>query len=416
MRRNTPQTYAAGSCGILHSQTVTVHLSEAVLSSMVVNMEEGRELRFNFFSDHLVGAFKCLAAEGHFVDVTLVSDDQIQTKAHKVLLSAFSPVLKTLLVNNPHSHPLLFLRGIKQKELQAILNLIYFGETKVEESNVNKLMCIARDLGITDITSEQSEVDLPYITTVDEKSKHSDHEHENKTDNKTENPLERSDRDKIIMKHFDIVHDPAKTAEVDLPYFEVDEKSKYSDSDLNSDHDYEKNTENKYENPLEIKLETRTHLVEKKCFECDQCDKTFKEKYTLACHIRIVHLGIRSKCDLCGKSFTTKTHLTTHTKAVHSNIKRFSCSGCDYKTYGAGELRSHIKRVHKKTLDELILRNCENGVFPNIDSLMKEFVLADDSEAKEKKDEHSYPCVACPKSFSWKNTLMTHIRKFHGNK
>ena len=95
-----------------------------------------------------------------------------------------------------------------------MLNLIYFGETKVEESNVNKLMCIARDLGITDITSEQSEVHLPYIPTVDEKAKHSDHQHENKT----ENPLEQSDGDKIIMKDFDIVHDPAKTAEVDLPY------------------------------------------------------------------------------------------------------------------------------------------------------------------------------------------------------
>ena len=96
-------------------------------------MDGKYDLKWKTFQNHLVGVFKDLGEEGHFSDVTLVSDDQIQTPAHKVVLSACSPVLKTLLVNNPHSHPLLYLRGIKQTELQAILKFMYLGLSNIHK-------------------------------------------------------------------------------------------------------------------------------------------------------------------------------------------------------------------------------------------------------------------------------------------
>ena len=104
-----------------------------------------------------MGVFKELGEKGHFADVTLVSDDQIQTKAHKVVLSACSPVLKTLLVNNPHSHPLLYLRGIKQTELQAILKFMYFGETQIFEHRINRFVSAAKDLEVKDISTKREE-------------------------------------------------------------------------------------------------------------------------------------------------------------------------------------------------------------------------------------------------------------------
>merc|ERR1712212_1429039 len=104
-----------------------------------------------------VESFRNLGEAGHFTDVTLVSDDQIQTPAHKVVLSACSPVLKTLLVNNPHSHPLLYLRGIKQTELQAILKFMYFGETQIFENRINDFVSVAKDLEIKEISDEQDD-------------------------------------------------------------------------------------------------------------------------------------------------------------------------------------------------------------------------------------------------------------------
>ena len=109
------------------------------------------EIKSTTFPDQLIGIFRDLGEERNFADVTLVSDDQIQTPAHKVVLSACSPVLKALLVNNPHSHPLLYLRGIKQDNLQALLNFMYFGETQILEDKMNDFFNAAKDLKVKEI-------------------------------------------------------------------------------------------------------------------------------------------------------------------------------------------------------------------------------------------------------------------------
>ena len=131
-------------------------------------MDEKYDLKWKTFNGHLVEVFKNLGEEGHFADVTLVSDDQVQTKAHKVVLSACSPVLKTLLVNNPHSHPLLYLRGIKQTELQVILKFMYFGETQIFENRINDFVSVAKDLEIKEISEEQDEIEEDVLGNIEE--------------------------------------------------------------------------------------------------------------------------------------------------------------------------------------------------------------------------------------------------------
>ena len=61
------------------------------------------------------------------------------------------------MTNNPHSHPLLYLRGIKQTELQAILKFMYFGETQIFANRINDFVNIAKDLEIKEICEEQDE-------------------------------------------------------------------------------------------------------------------------------------------------------------------------------------------------------------------------------------------------------------------
>ena len=56
-------------------------------------MSEKYSLNWQTFSEHLQLVFKDLCQEGRYSDVTLVSDDQTQFKAHKFVLSACSPVL-----------------------------------------------------------------------------------------------------------------------------------------------------------------------------------------------------------------------------------------------------------------------------------------------------------------------------------
>ena len=72
-----------------------------------------------------------LLAEDDFKDVTLVSDDLHVVKAHKALLSKSSDVFRQILMLQDDKDPIIFIRGSSQKQLKALLNFIYLGETEV---------------------------------------------------------------------------------------------------------------------------------------------------------------------------------------------------------------------------------------------------------------------------------------------
>ena len=62
-----------------------------------------------------------LTKEDNFTDVTIVSGDELlDYQVHKFVLSAVSPVFKEILLNNPHEHPLIYLNGVKEQELQFL--------------------------------------------------------------------------------------------------------------------------------------------------------------------------------------------------------------------------------------------------------------------------------------------------------
>ena len=75
------------------------------------------------WSDHqstVIQSFELLRREKDFYDVTLVSDDQQTFCAHKLVLSACSNFFRNILKNNLHSHPLLYLYGIKAEDLKQV--------------------------------------------------------------------------------------------------------------------------------------------------------------------------------------------------------------------------------------------------------------------------------------------------------
>ena len=83
---------------------------------------------WEFFSPNLSSSLSDGFKDHSFSDVTLVSDDKIPFFAHKYVLSASSPVFKTVLLNKSQSNPLIYLRGVIHQELESILQFIYLGE------------------------------------------------------------------------------------------------------------------------------------------------------------------------------------------------------------------------------------------------------------------------------------------------
>ena len=79
-------------------------------------MSEKFCLKWNDFQSNISKTFSSLRTEEEFYDVTLVSEDQHQVSAHKVVLAACSQYFKNVLKQNRHSNPLLCLDSPKQEE------------------------------------------------------------------------------------------------------------------------------------------------------------------------------------------------------------------------------------------------------------------------------------------------------------
>ena len=97
-------------------------------------------LTWNNFEICAINSFKDLLGEKDFVNVTLVSEDDQEIKAHKVVLSACSQVLKNILLRNPHQHPLIYPSGVKYQELKSLVNFMYLGPAQVRQDDLDIFM------------------------------------------------------------------------------------------------------------------------------------------------------------------------------------------------------------------------------------------------------------------------------------
>ena len=105
---------------------------------------------------------KNLTNDEHFADVTLVSSDNRQIKAHKVILSSSSTFLKNILIKNPHPNPLIYLKGITFTNLQLIINFIYLDECVVPVKEVNDFINVGKELEIERLMEEVQEPGYEY--------------------------------------------------------------------------------------------------------------------------------------------------------------------------------------------------------------------------------------------------------------
>ena len=111
----------------------------------------GYNLSWRTFSSHLAELSRELYQEKYFSDVTLVSEDLIAVEAHRMVLSAASPVLRNVLRINPTVRTQLFLKGIKHQQLDSVLKFIYHGEVQVPSREINNFLKAGRELEITEL-------------------------------------------------------------------------------------------------------------------------------------------------------------------------------------------------------------------------------------------------------------------------
>ena len=116
----------------------------------VTERPERFRLEWSGFEVNLQNTLGDLRMEEDFSDVTLVSEDGHFVKAHKVLLSASSSLLDTILKKSEVDHlkPLIFLRGTKTDVLNSLLDFVYFGSVEIRGDRLDEFMALANELKV----------------------------------------------------------------------------------------------------------------------------------------------------------------------------------------------------------------------------------------------------------------------------
>ena len=219
-------------------------------------------LQWSDFQANVSSAFDSLRQGEELLDITLVSQDQVHHKAHKVVLAASSPFFRSLINKMPHQNPFLFLSGIMSSELQHILDYVYKGETQVKQEDLRAFLEKAAILNIEGLDRK----DAPATTLKFEDSESSNISNENIIE------------ERII----DTVQDSISSAKT------LSELMSWNGLDG--------------------------------LFYCKVCRMCLSRKPEMDQHVISAHLkGVSHACIECGKVLKSKVLLNSHLK-VHKNI------------------------------------------------------------------------------------------------
>ena len=236
-------------------------------------MSQSLHLQWNDFESIVSKSFASLREEKDFYDVTLVSDDEKEYEAHKLVLSACSPFFKNLLKGKSHPAPMLYLSGISSTELDLVLDYIYHGEVQVENTKIDRFLSVAGKLKLEGLQHEdkkEEEIDeKPFVTICSP-----------------------------IVKLLPTI--PKRKSEMTI-------EPEYSTTNIHMS----------YAEPQWEIDELREKLVEEKSYRCKPCGKITKLKGDINRHIETHLEGLSHSCPSCEKTFRSASSLSTHQNNQH---------------------------------------------------------------------------------------------------
>ena len=258
-------------------------------------MAEKLCLQWNDFQGNAKNAFGHLRGTADFADVTLACEDGKQIEAHKVILAASSPFFQRILKGNKHSHPLIFMRGMKCDDLTAVVDFLYFGEVKVYQENLDIFLAIAEELQLKGLEGSKDQPESNEAEQLEPKEKYN-------TDSKL--PTSKTQQ---TMK--ETTFDSHKTGgnALTLP------KTSVMSANLQE-----------LDETVKAMMETSENMVQKgggrgqeRAKICKICGREGLSN-VIKEHIEVIHLdGVSIPCNLCDKILRTRRDLRRHRKSVH---------------------------------------------------------------------------------------------------
>ena len=238
-------------------------------------------LKWKDFHQNIASSYRNLRKDGDFSDVTLVCEDNQQFEVHKIILAGCSPFFNSILKNNNHSHPIIYMRGLKTKDLTSILDFIYHGEANVNQVDVEGFLSLAQELQLKGLSGSQSEALVDMNKSL-----------------LTSQEAEQSKKMKIKNEN--------------LPYNqEMTEMATFTD-----DHDEETSLDNSSMVPVDAKDNLADISME-------------NHRAKLEMMMEKIHDGeYKWKCTVCGKTTKGKARDMRRHIETHIGGLSFSCSQC----------------------------------------------------------------------------------------
>jgi len=299
-------------------------------------------LRWNDFEKNISSAFKELRDDKDFFDVTLACEDE-QIKGHKVILAACSPFFRNILRRNQHEHPLLYMKGVKYTDLQAVLNFMYHGEVNVAQEELNSFLSVAEDLrvkGLTQNTAEAKQLKRSEPAVVSR-----DNHREQPTLPRTPHPVPDQDIQEVVpikseplpLVNQDRHHIPRQpqpqvyntlpenqtvvTYQEETGYEDYGDyqDQMYTEEDISMDHNRTMQTGSAVKGSYAEFLEecVRTKLIKNadcKAYTCNLCEKVCGDLSIARFHLESKHFPNYDgyHCSICDKFCKTKNALACH--------------------------------------------------------------------------------------------------------
>jgi len=289
-------------------------------------------LRWNDFESNISTAFREIRDEKDLFDCTLSCGPK-QLQAHKLILSACSPFFREIFKQNPHQHPLLYLKGIGFEDLKSCLNFMYHGEVNVAQDDLNTFLVVAEELKIKGLTQnngekEHSKKDVTIPAALHRPpaqiSPPKSEPFPKRARITPAAPVQPAVDDDIVEVEPEVKTEPAHEVAVAAMAEEGYEEENYDYGEYNPETvEYDGGLMEQGDSGKDL-LDERERVASlvlyhgNQSYSCAQCGKEATRKGDLMRHIVSKHVTVPAcVCPLCNRQYKNQNSLTNHISLQH---------------------------------------------------------------------------------------------------
>ena len=251
-------------------------------------------VKWNDFQENIASSFSGHREDLDFSDVTLVSEEDNRIEAHRVILSACSPFFSSVLKKTKHPHPMIYMRGLKSKDLSAIVDFIYHGEANISPEDLDGFLALAEELKLQGITGPNDNTGEKIWNSQTHKISKQSMEILEQDSSPDSNILDKYVLDKYI-------HEQIATTAKQFDYISATDK--FEDNSIASVKSDKITAPVDPENKdLHAKIASFMENVndgERNKWRCTVCGKTTSLKGDIKRHVEIHIEGISYPCNIC---------------------------------------------------------------------------------------------------------------------